>query len=72
MASASVKLGPHALFVMGDNRENSNDSRFWGPLPEYQVKGRTVMIYWSWDDTKAAPRWERVGTRLSGAAKPKA
>ncbi len=38
---------PRQLFVMGDNRDNSKDSRFWGFLPEDQVKGRGLLIYWS-------------------------
>jgi signal peptidase I len=36
-------------FCMGDNRDNSNDSRFWGPVPRENVKGRAFMIYWSYD-----------------------
>ncbi len=37
------------LFVMGDNRDNSRDSRFWGFLPRDQVKGRALLVYWSYE-----------------------
>jgi signal peptidase I len=37
------------LFVMGDNRDNSQDSRYWGFLPHHYVKGRALMIYWSFE-----------------------
>jgi signal peptidase I len=37
------------FFMMGDNRDNSQDSRYWGFLPEHYVKGRALMIYWSFD-----------------------
>ena len=40
------------LFVMGDNRDNSRDSRFWGFLPIDQVKGRALVIYWSYEATR--------------------
>jgi signal peptidase I len=40
-------LPPGALFMMGDNRDNSNDSRFWGPVPFELVKGRALFIYFS-------------------------
>ena len=40
------------LLVLGDNRDNSRDSRFWGFLPRDQVKGRALVVYWSYEATK--------------------
>ncbi len=42
-------MPPGQLFVMGDNRDNSRDSRFWGFLPRDQVKGRALLVYWSYE-----------------------
>ena len=44
-----VRVADNQYFVMGDNRDNSQDSRYWGFLPRSYVKGRALMIYWSFD-----------------------
>ena len=40
---------PDSFFVMGDNRDNSQDSRYWGFLPRSYVKGKALLIYWSYE-----------------------
>ena len=54
------RVPPGYLFMMGDNRENSSDSRVWGTVPMDYVKGRAMFIYWSWDGARFMPRWERL------------
>ena len=44
-----VRVPDAQYFVMGDNRDNSQDSRYWGFLPRHYIKGRALMIYWSYD-----------------------
>jgi signal peptidase I len=49
-----------AYFVLGDNREESLDSRFLGPISKSQVLGQVVFIHWSVDSSTRSPRWERL------------
>ena len=52
------------IFVMGDNRDRSYDSRYWGFVDLNDVKGRAFLIYWSWDGTDRWVRWERIGSLI--------
>jgi signal peptidase I len=49
------------IFMMGDNRYNSMDSRYWGPLDVKLIKGKALFIYWSWNGERHLPRFSRLG-----------
>lgn len=49
-SSRRITLGPKEYYVIGDNRRNSNDSRAWGVVPEENIVGRVLLVYWPWED----------------------
>ena len=67
MDSRPQSVPPHHLYVLGDNRDNSRDSRFWGFLPIDDVIGQATVVYLSWDNREGRGqviRWDRIGHRL--------
>jgi signal peptidase I len=56
-----VRVPPRSYFMMGDNRDNSYDSRFWGVINESDIKGKALIKYWSWDRNSRRVRWENIG-----------
>jgi signal peptidase I len=68
----SGEIGPilvpaDSYFMMGDNRDNSQDSRYWGFLRRDKIRGQAFIIYWSWDGESHWLRWQRLGMYLAGS-----
>jgi signal peptidase I len=56
-----VTVPPDSYFVMGDNRDQSLDSRFWGFVKLNKIRGKAFLVYWSWDGADTWVRWSRIG-----------
>jgi signal peptidase I len=56
-----IKIPEDSLFLMGDNRDESYDSRYFGFVKRSDITGKAYLVYWSWDKSKFSVRWNRIG-----------